>query len=88
MSLLSITEAAPLLGLTASGVRKLVDRSRRAASGERVNGPTIRFYQPTKGACIRFKREWIEEFVDRCTVEPKKEKPRCLRGPCLDWSDL
>jgi len=87
--LLTIAEAAPLLGRSVHEVRKLVARSRRAARGETVKGATIRFCQDGKGGTIRFRPEWIEEYVDRTTVEPGNEKPRVTRGKSrFDWSDL
>ena len=61
-----------MLGYTEKGLRKIVDRSRARARGVRTRGPTIRFFQTTRGAPVRFKEEWIEEFVDQHTVDPGK----------------
>ena len=70
-------------------MRKLVDRSRRAARGEHGKGHTIRFCQDGRGGTIRFRREWIDEYIDRITIDPGNEKPRDVRGKSkLNWSDL
>ena len=71
--LLSLREAAEYLGYSEDGMWKLVKRSRRRASGAAVGGPTIRFFQPSRGACIRFKREWLDEFIEQHTVDPTAE---------------
>lgn len=68
--LLSIQEAAGALGYTVKGLRKIVDRSRARAHGARTRGPVIRFFQTVKGAPVKFKPEWIDEFVEACTVDP------------------
>ena len=73
--LLSIQEAADALGYSVKGVRKIVDRSRAKARGVRIHGPTIRFFQTTRGAPVMFKEEWIEEFIDEHTVDPEKGIP-------------
>jgi len=99
--LLSLKEAAPLLGKSLHEVYKLVARSRRAAKGERVKGQTIRFCQDGERGAIRFRPEWVAEYIDRTTVDPSNgngngngngtpnEKPRYTRGKTgLDWSDL
>jgi len=41
----------------------------------RGRGPTIRFFQSCKGAPIKFKTEWIEKFIDRCTVDSLPTNP-------------
>ncbi|KKL20402.1 hypothetical protein LCGC14_2455810 [marine sediment metagenome] len=68
--LLSLEEAATALGYTVKGLRKIVDRSRARAHGARTRGPTIKFFQTTRGAPIRFRPEWIEEFIVDHTVDP------------------
>jgi len=57
------------------GLRKIVERSKAKAGGARVRGPTICFFQTTKGAPVKFKTEWIEEFIDKHTVDPEKGAP-------------
>jgi hypothetical protein len=68
--MLSLREAAAVLGYTEHGLRKIVDRSRRKAKGVRIAGPTIRFFQTTASAPIKFRPEWLEEFVAAHTVNP------------------
>jgi hypothetical protein len=70
MLLIGLEEAAKMLGYTAKGFRKIVDRSRAKVRGQRTSGPTIRFFQATKGAPIKFKPEWIEEFIAEHTFDP------------------
>lgn len=70
MKLLSLPEAADALGYSVKGLRKIVDRSRAKANGVRTRGPTIRFFQTSKGAPVKFKREWLEEFIEEHTVHP------------------
>jgi len=84
---LTIAETAARLGLSSSGVRKLVARSRRASKGETVKGQTIRFRQDGRGGPIRFHPEWVQDYIDRTTID--NETPRETRGKShLDWSDL
>ena len=71
MPLISLEEAARMLGYTAKGFRKIVDRSRAKAAGLRTRGPTIRFFQATKGAPIKFRCEWIEAFIAEHTFDPQ-----------------
>lgn len=91
MKLLSLQEAAEALGYTIKGLRKIVDRSRAKANGVRTRGPTIRFFQTTRGAPIKFKEEWIEEFIEEHTVDPsngkpskngRKKKPKRMESTC------
>jgi hypothetical protein len=88
--LIDLIEAAKLLGYTPSGLRKIIERSREAAKGRRVNGPTIRFFQSSKWAPIKFRREWIDEFIAAGTVEPKPaEAPAAkLRRPLIDGREF
>jgi hypothetical protein len=82
--LLSIQEAADALGYSAKGFRKFVDRSRAKANGARTRGPTIKFFQASKGAPVKFKPEWIEEFVAAHTLDPDatafREGPATTKG--------
>lgn len=55
---LSIEEAAPLVGCSVSGLRKIVDRK------------AIKYYQSVKGSPIMFRREWLDDYVERNTVTP------------------
>jgi len=77
--MLSLREAATLLGYTEKGLRKIVDRSRRARKGQRVRGPTIEFFQTGRGGPIRFRREWVEAFIDTHRASPAPEIPPTRR---------
>lgn len=81
MPLISLEEAARLLGYTAKGFRKIVDRSRAKAAGHRTHGPTIPFFQATKGAPIKFKVEWIDAFISEHTVDPAAQSQRLNARP-------
>ena len=70
--LLNLDEAVALLGYKPIGLRKIVDRSRAKTQGRNVSGPTIRFFQTCKCASIKFRREWIDEFIDQHSVDPGK----------------
>jgi hypothetical protein len=69
--LVSLEEAAKLLGYKASGLRKIVSRTRQGGQGA-----TIKFFQVGQGP-IKFRRKWLEEFIQANTVEPKP----ILRSP-------
>jgi hypothetical protein len=89
--LLTLREAAALLGYTEKGLRKIVDRSRRGRNGQKVSGPTIDFHQAARWGTIKFKREWIEAFIETHKIEPIRELPSIPRprpgkshGLCYD----
>ena len=50
--MLKLKEAATLLGMSESGLRKLVRRN------------AIKYYQERKGGSIKFRREWIDDHID------------------------
>ena len=56
--MVSLNQAAKILGMTPSGLRKLVERTKHRASG-----PSIEFLQTGRWGRIRFKRQWLEAFV-------------------------
>jgi len=62
--MLDIEEVARELGCTVSGVRKVVAR------GE------IRYFQHGKRGRLKFKPEWVDEFVAAHTHAPSNEQPR------------
>jgi hypothetical protein len=68
--MLSLREAAALLGYSERGLRRIVDRSRQKSQGIRVAGPMIRFFQTAASAPIHFKQEWVEEFIAAHTIDP------------------
>ena len=67
--LISLESAARLLGYTPSGLRKIVRRTKQGKPGA-----TIQFVQVGKGP-IRFKREWLDEFVEANSVAPPQRPP-------------
>jgi hypothetical protein len=75
--LLSLEDAAKLLGYTPSGLRKIVRRTR-----EGKRGPTIQFFQVGTGP-IRFKPEWLDEFVAANSTMPQRQRstpiPKAVR---------
>jgi hypothetical protein len=77
--LLTLEEAAALLGYTPSGLRKIVNRTR-----EGRQGATIRFFQVGKGP-IKFRPEWIDDFVAANSFMPAPKrviaKPKHLQRP-------
>ncbi|MBN1909348.1 MAG: hypothetical protein JW818_06395 [Pirellulales bacterium] len=88
--LLNLKQAASLLGYKERGMRKLIERSKKRLLGYPVNGPTIKFFQPRPGDDIKFRPEWIQEFIDACTRDPEKAplvtliaKPKRDRGKNL-----
>jgi len=70
--LLSLQEAARILGYTEKGLRKIVERSRARCNGARTRGATIKFFQAARGSAIRFRPEWIEEFIEEHTLDPSQ----------------
>lgn len=76
--LLPLAAAAAVLGMSVKSLRTIVARSRRAARGEQVVGPTITFFQTGRSGALLFKREWLDAFIDEHTVDPGRtsEKPR------------
>ena len=73
--MLTIAEAAERLGYTVKGLRNIVDRSRARAQGRPVRGPVIKFMQVSRKSPILFREEWIEEFIDACTIDPHGATP-------------
>lgn len=71
--MLSLKDAAAFLGYQGDdALREIVDRSRAKARGAATKGPTIKFFQPTKKSPIKFKREWLLEFIDEHTIDPTR----------------
>jgi hypothetical protein len=69
--LLSLEMAANYLDYSKRAMRRLIDRSRKRLSGQEVRGPVIRFFQPFPGADIKFRQEWLDEFIDQGSHDPK-----------------
>lgn len=74
--LLSMKEAAEYLGCTIAEMRKQVARAWDAHTGRYVEGPTLDFFQSTKGSPIRFKREWLDAFKQQQAAESKVHPPK------------
>jgi hypothetical protein len=59
-----------------------------------TRGATIKFFQADKGAPIKFRREWIDAFIDEHTVDPtaagvaKKTKRGKRNAPVTESSGL
>ena len=66
----TLKEAAPILGYTVKGLRKIVDRSRKKARGEKITGPVIGFFQACPHGPIKFTDDQLEDFVERYSIDP------------------
>ena len=64
--MLDIEDVAQQLGCTVSGVRKIVAR------GE------MRYFQHGKRGRLKFKQEWVDEFIAQHTVAPADKQPQRL----------
>jgi hypothetical protein len=60
----TLTEAADYLGYSASGLRKLVKRG------------DVRAFQARKHAPLKFKREWLDDFINANSL--LQGVPACL----------
>jgi hypothetical protein len=81
--MISLKDAAKYLGCSVQGLHHIVNRSRDASNGAMVKGETIQFCQYTPGGSVRFKKEWLDDFIDRTTntgqrpeavVQPRRRK--------------
>jgi hypothetical protein len=76
--MVGLQEAAEMLGYTSSGLRRIVEDSRRKSSGQNVRRPTIKFFQPGKSAEIKFRPSWLDDFVAANTIDPMTvPQPSC-----------
>jgi hypothetical protein len=66
--MLNIKEAARWMGLSVRSLRRNVDRSKRR--GGPVDGLTIKYVQIGDRGPIRFKPEWLAQFVNDHAVNP------------------
>ena len=78
--MLSLNEAATYLGYTRNGLWRIVERSRTSHQGKYTEGPTLKFFQSTAHGPIRFKREWLDEFVAQHRIEPSDNEQVPCRG--------
>lgn len=67
--MLDLQQASNHLGMTTSGLRKLVSAGK------------ITYFQDGKHARIRFKQEWLDAYINEHTHKPQEEtkKARCKR---------
>ena len=79
--MLNLQEAARYLGYTAHCLRKIVNRSRRSHNGQSVRGPTIEFFQNSPKSTILFRREWLEQFIEKHHVRAGVPKRPTIRRP-------
>jgi hypothetical protein len=68
--LISFEEAARILGMGQRKFREIIQRSRERIEGRWTCGPTIRFFQSQPKAAIKFRREWLEDFINEHTHDP------------------
>lgn len=61
--MLTLREAALQLGITESGLRKVLRRR------------GIRYFQDRPHSAIRFRQEWIDEYIEGHTVDPTTDRP-------------
>ena len=74
----TLPDGAAYLGLSPSGLRKIVDASRSKQQGADVRRPTIKYVQYGTDAAIQFKKEWLDEFLVSHTVDPNKVERRSV----------
>ncbi len=67
--LLALTEAAEYLGMTPHGLRKLVKRG------------GIAYFQHGQRGRLKFKPEWLDQFIDNSTHKPRQFTPKPGRQP-------
>ena len=61
--LLSLQQAADYLGMSISGLRKM------------IRGRVVRFFQPSKHGRIRFRREWLDDLIEMNSTALISAKP-------------
>lgn len=92
---LNLQQAAEYLGYSPSGLRKLVDRSRKLM--QHGGEPELRFAQGRKRGKVLFRREWLDDFareVVEVRVAPVTKRRKAPKIPTnstshgLDWSLL
>ena len=61
--MLSLKDAAACMGMTVSGLRKLVDKRE------------VRYCQRKPHSAVMFRREWLDEYIAKHTIVPRDEAP-------------
>ena len=79
--MLNLQEAARYLGYTTHCLRKIVNRSRQSHNGQSVHGPTIEFFQSSPKSTILFRREWLEQFIEKHHVRAGVPARPAIRKP-------
>jgi len=73
--MVNLQEAAEYLGYSASGLRKIVSRSKVKQGGGTTHGVTIKYFQARKNSEIKFRQEWLDAFVAEFTTDPSDPLP-------------
>ncbi len=68
--LMSFEDALDYLKMSDRSLRKIVQRSKEQLVGKCVAGPTICFCQIHAKGAIKFRREWLDDFIRRYTHNP------------------
>jgi hypothetical protein len=74
-------QAANYMGISRSGLRKIINRSRVRLSGTPVRGPTIKFRQEMPHGPIRFRKDWLDTFLEHNAKDPSKTPLPYLSKP-------
>lgn len=83
--LLTLAQAATLLGMRASGLRTIVTRTKHGTMG-----PQIQFFQIGQGP-IKFRRAWIERFIEENSLKPgqvQRHKRRRLPSTLTAYEEM
>jgi hypothetical protein len=75
--LLSLGQAAEYLGISTSGLRKIVERSRKLLANGKP--PLITWCQHGKWGRIRFREVWLDDYIDGGIPEPSEAVPIAKR---------
>ena len=60
---MSFEEALKYLNTSERSLRAIIQRSKDQLKGKFVEGPTIRFFQTKANTAIKFRREWLDDFI-------------------------
>ena len=83
--LLTLAQAADLLGMKASGLRTIVARTKHGTPG-----PQIQFFQIGQGP-IKFRRAWIERFIEENSTKPgqvQRPKPQRRQSNLTAYEEM
>lgn len=68
--LMSFEDALDYLKMSDRSLRDIVQRSKEKLKDKCVAGPTICFFQIHAKGAIKFRREWLDDFIRRYTHNP------------------